>query len=391
MRRSLLIAMIPLAMAAAGCSSPTATAVETGALVSSEGAAGDPAFRVSVVADFDQPWAMAFLPDGRLLVTEKPGAMKVLRWDDAGAAPVTLPVTGVPEVDLGGQGGLGDVMPHSDFADNGWVYFSYAEAGQGDTRGAVVQRGKLDCGAEACSLTDIEDIWRQSPKVSGRGHYSHRIVFGPQGYLWIASGDRQKMDPAQELGNTLGTVVRLNDDGSVPADNPFVGQDGANPEIWSYGHRNILGMAFGPDGVLWDLEHGPAGGDELNAVVRGQNYGWPVVSDGSHYDGTPIPDHDSRDDFAAPAISWTPMIAPGNLVFYGGDLFPRWAGHAIASGLKSQGLVFIEANGTAATEVARYPLGARIRCVVEGPDGALWVLEDERGDSQGRLLRLGAG
>ncbi len=389
MRRTLAWMLTAGLFMMTGCGSNAASPVDSGAIVASEGSASDPAFRVEVVTDFDQPWAMAFLPDGRLLVTEKAGTMQLL--DLSAEVPVKLPVTGVPEVDFGGQGGLGDVALHPEFNENGIVYFSYAEAGPGDTRGAIVQRARFDCGEAACSLSDIEDVWRQAPKVSGRGHYSHRIVFGPDGDLWIASGDRQKMDPSQDLGNTLGTIVRLNADGSVPADNPFVDLGGDSAAIWSYGHRNILGLAFAPDGVLWDLEHGPAGGDELNAVVRGGNYGWPVVSDGKHYDGTDIPNHDTRDDFLPPAVSWTPVIAPGNLVFYGGDIFPRWRGHAIASGLKSFGLVFVEVDGDNATEVARYPLGARIRCVIEGPDGALWVLEDERGDSQGRLLKLTAG
>lgn len=203
-----------------GCGSSSATPVDSGVMIHSDGWEEAPAFRVDAVSTFTRPWAMAFLPDGRLLVTEKAGTMKLL--DLSGDTPRQLPVTGVPEVDHGGQGGLGDIAPHPDFDSNGLVYFSYAEAGQGDTRGAVVQRARLDCGEEACTLSELEVIWRQVPKVSGRGHYSHRIVFGPNGDIWITSGDRQKMQPSQDLGNTLGTVVRLNDDGSVPADNPFV-------------------------------------------------------------------------------------------------------------------------------------------------------------------------
>jgi glucose/arabinose dehydrogenase len=237
-------------------------------------------------------------------------------------------------------------------------------------------------------LADVETIWRQWPKVTGRGHYSHRIAFGPGDYLWITSGDRQKMEPAQDLSNNLGTVVRLNDDGSVPEGNPFADRGGVSAQIWSYGHRNLLGLAFSPDGRLWDIEHGPRGGDEINLIERGANYGWPLVSDGDHYDGMPIPDHDTTSDYHPPAISWNPVIGPGNLIFYTGAMFPEWNGYAIASGMVSQGLVFVAIDEGSAREAARYPMGARIRSVVQGPDGALWVIEDERDGSQGRLLRL---
>ena len=348
----------------------------------------DPAepFEIEVMGDFDEPWAMAFLPDGRLVITEQGGTMKFL---DFGAdTPRLGTITGLPQVDYGGQGGLGDVAAHPDFAENNLLYFSFAEAGDGDTRGAAVARGRLDCQeADACTLQDVEVIWRQAPKVTGRGHYGHRILFDEDGYLWISSGDRQKMEPAQDLSNTLGSVIRLNDDGSVPDGNPFADRGGVSAQIWSYGHRNPLGFAFDSAGQLWVLEHGPAGGDELNRIERGANYGWPERSGGSHYDGTEIPDHEVGGEFTGPVVNWTPVIAPGNLIFYRGELFPGWRGDAIASGLKVQALVRIDMEGEP-REAARYDMGARIRSVIEGPDGALWALEDEDDDSQGRLLRL---
>ncbi|NNC73205.1 MAG: PQQ-dependent sugar dehydrogenase [Sphingomonadaceae bacterium] len=344
-------------------------------------------FTVEEMGTFAEPWAMTFLPNDMLVVTEKAGTMRFI--DFAPDTPRLGTITGLPEVDYGGQGGLGDVVAHPDFASNNLLYFSFAEAGQGDMRGAAVARGALVCEeADACRLDDVEVIWRQAPKVTGRGHYSHRIAFGPEGHLWISSGDRQKLDPAQDLSNTLGTIVRLNDDGSVPDGNPFADRGGVSAEIWSYGHRNVLGLAFAPDGSLWDIEHGPAGGDEINRVERGANYGWPEVSNGNHYDGRPIPDHDTSDAYRAPAISWTPVIAPGDFIFYTGDMFADWQGDILAAGMTANGLVRVEIDGDTAREAARYDLGERIREVEQGPDGAIWVLEDA---DEGRLLRLTPG
>jgi glucose/arabinose dehydrogenase len=354
--------------------------------------AGAP-FEREVIADFDEPWALAFLPDGRMLVTEKKGNLFVVSRDGDRAGPVD----GVPDVAYGGQGGLGDVVLHPDFADNGLVYLSYAESGTGDTRGAAVARGVLDTGGRRPALRDVEVLWRQYPKVLGYGHYGHRLLFDDEGYLWISSGDRQKFTPAQDMQANLGKMIRLHDDGSVPADNPFVDYLSEEPlvddvavygEIWSLGHRNPLGIALDDEGRLWEIEMGPAGGDELNLIQRGANYGYPVVSNGEHYDGRPIPDHDTRPEFEAPKTWWTPVISPGDLMIYRGDLFADWRGDALAAGLSSQAIVRIRLGEDSAEEVARYPMGARIRSVVEGPDGALWVLEDERRSSQGRLLRL---
>lgn len=350
-------------------------------------------FDVQPVTSFDEPWAMAFLPDGRMLVTEKKGNLYIVNQQ----GQKTRAISGVPDVDYGGQGGLGDVALHPDFADNNMIYLSYAEAGPGDTRGAAVARGVLTEDGGRGSLSDVEVVWRQYPKVVGRGHYAHRIVFH-DGYLWISSGDRQKFTPAQDMQSNIGKILRLNYDGSAPDDNPFVNyrdqearvdSNGVYPQIWSLGHRNPLGIAFDLDGQLWNIEMGPAGGDELNHIVRGGNYGYPVVSNGDHYDGREIPDHDTRPEFNAPAAWWTPVISPGNLIVYGGDLFDDWRGDAFVAGLSSQAIIRIALDGSDAREAERYEMGSRIRSVEEGPEGALWVLEDERApNSRGRLLKL---
>ncbi len=338
-------------------------------------------FASQAVASFDEPWALAFLPDGRLLVSEKPGTLQL----------VTLPggdkqaIAGVPAVGYGGQGGFGDIAAHPQFADNGLVYLSYAEDGDGG-RGAAVARARLEFAADGVgTLQDLQVIWRQVPKVSGNGHYAHRIAFDDAGKLWISSGDRQKFDPAQDMQSNLGKILRLNDDGSVPADNPFVDQGGVAAQVWSLGHRNPLGLAFDAQGRPWDVEMGPAGGDELNLVVRGENYGYPLVSNGDHYDGRPIPDHGTRPEFKAPAITWNPVISPSSLMFYSGTLFPEWTGNAFIGGLSGQTLVRVEIDGETAREAERFAMGARIRDVAQGPDGALWVIEDGKA---GRLLKL---
>ncbi|MEY2908241.1 MAG: hypothetical protein RLZZ602_764 [Pseudomonadota bacterium] len=350
-------------------------------------------FRVEVIADLHEPWAMAFLPDGRLLVTEKKGSIQLLSSTGEGLGQVS----GVPDVDYGGQGGLGDIALHPDFASNNLVYLSYAESGTGDTRGAAVARGILNLEGRRPKLENVEVIWRQYPKVLGRGHYGHRLRFDDQGYLWISSGDRQKFTPAQDMQSNMGKVLRLNADGSIPADNPFVGYLATDPQvddeavygqIWSLGHRNPLGIDFDMAGNLWEIEMGPAGGDELNLIAKATNYGYPKVSNGNHYDGRPIPDHATRPEFMAPMISWTPVISPGDMIVYKGELFADWQGDALVAGLSSKALVRIKLNASGAEEVARYSMGARIRDVTEGPDGTVWLLEDERADSTGRLLKL---
>lgn len=389
-RLSILAATLsPLLMAAScGGSYSTGGSGEDATSTPSPSGDFDGNFAIAEHGAFDEPWASAFIPGTSMLfITEKPGTAKI--YDTQNERLIT--VSGLPQVDYGGQGGFGDVafLPSESSAtmDRRTIYLSWAEAGTGDTRGAAVGRGELVCAqADACTIQGLDVIWRQTPKVTGRGHYSHRIVFSPdERYMFVSSGDRQKMTPAQDTSNTLGSIVRLNLDGSAAAGNPLASEGSPSDEIWAYGTRNILSMDFDDQGRLWEIEHGPQGGDELNLVERGANYGWPVRSNGINYDGSNIPDHSADDGFTKPVISWTPVIAPGNMIFYGGDLFPNMDGDLIVAGLKTQALVRIAFDGTNAREVARYDMGERIRQVVEGPDGALWVLEDGEG---GRLLEL---
>jgi glucose/arabinose dehydrogenase len=338
-------------------------------------------FVATPMAKFDKPWAMTFLPDGRLLVTEKEGALKVHTIGGK-----TGDISGVPKVAYGGQGGFGDVVLHPDFASNQLVYMTYAEAGDGDKRGAVVTRAKLTLNQNGGgALSNLEVIWRQTPKVEGKGHYGQRIAFH-DGYLWITSGERQKFDPAQDMQANLGKVLRLKDDGSVPADNPFAERGGVTAQIWTLGHRNPLGIAFDAQSRLWVHEMGPSGGDELNIIERGENYGYPLVSNGDHYDGRSIPDHSTSNKYKAPAVTWNPVISPAGFIIYQGSLFPNWKGSGFIGGLSSEALIRVSFDGTSAREAERFDMDARIREVEEGPDGAIWLLED--GKSGGRLLKL---
>ncbi|WRL52658.1 PQQ-dependent sugar dehydrogenase [Luteimonas sp. R10] len=347
-------------------------------------AADGRSFDVEEVTRFAEPWAMTFLPDGRLLVTEKAGILKLYDPERGTGGDIG----GVPEVAYGGQGGLGDVVLHPRFADNHLVYISYAEAGDGGA-GAAVARATLTLdGSGGGALENLQVVWRQVPKVSGQGHYGHRIAFDRDGMLWITSGERQKFDPAQDMQANLGKIIRLNDDGSVPADNPFVDQGGVAAQVWSLGHRNPLGIVFDADGRVWNHEMGPKGGDELNLVEKGVNYGYPVVSDGEHYNGNPIPDHSTDPDYRAPVVSWTPVISPAGFIIYDGERFPQWRGDGFIGGLSSQSLVRIAFDGDAAREAERFDMGTRIREVEQGPDGAIWLLEDGGRGSEGRLLRL---
>lgn len=338
-------------------------------------------FVATPIATFEEPWAFSFLPDGRLLVTEKQGRLLVVTPD----GQKSQPVSGVPEVDYGGQGGFGDVVPHPDYASNGLVYISYVEAGHGDTRGAVVARARFAMGENGGALENLEVIWRQHPKVTGMGHYGHRILFSDDGHLFISSGERQKFDPSQDLKQNLGKIVRLHYDGSVPDDNPYSDQGGVTAQIWSLGHRNPLGIAFDEQGRLWNVEMGPKGGDELNLVLRGGNYGYPTVSNGDHYDGREIPDHETRPEFEEPKSWWTPVISPGGLMFYSGELFPEWKGDAFIAGLTSRSLIRVQIDGDSALEAERFDMEKRMRGVRQGPDGAIWMIEDK---SDGRLLKL---
>ena len=345
----------------------------------------DKPFETTVIADFDEPWAMVFIPGTPYaLITEKKGKLKL--WESEGAV---VDVEGVPTVAYGGQGGLGDVILHPDFANNGYVYLSYAEAGEGGF-GAAVARGKLDLKAAKPTLTDVQVIWRQEPKVSGQGHYGHRMAFGPDGMLYISSGERQKFQPAQDLNQNLGKIVRLTDGGMVPSDNPFYDQGRVKSQIWSYGHRNPLGLAFDANGRLWNQEMGPEGGDELNLVKKAANYGYPKVSNGRNYGAATddLPDHAPGDGFEAPKVFWNPAISPGGLMIYSGDMFKAWKGSAFIGGLGAKALVRVKLDGENATKADQWDMGARIREVEQGPDGAIWVLEDQRAGSEGRLLKL---
>ena len=368
MRRARLLFPALLFLAACGGAGGTASAQ-------------DRPFQVEEIGQFNEPWAMTFLPGGDLLVTEKRGALKLRR-----AHGRVLDVTGVPAVSYGGQGGFGDVVLHPDFAHNRLVYLSWVEAGEGATRGAVVGRARFNLSESGAALSDLQVIWRQQPKLTGGGHFSHRIAFGPDGKLYISSGERQHFEPAQDMSGNLGKVVRLNDDGSVPADNPWSARGGVTAQIWTLGHRNLLGLAFDGQGRLWNTEMGPQGGDELNLVTRGRNYGYPRVSNGSHYGGRDIPDHSPGDGFEAPKVWWNPSISPSSLMIYSGAMFPQWRGDAFIGALSGEALLRVDLDGTDARKADQWPMGARIREVEQAPDGAIWLLQD--GDSGGRLLRL---
>jgi len=331
----------------------------------------------TVASGLDHPWGLAFLPDGRMLVTERPGELRIVAKDGSKSEPLK----GVPEVFAQGQGGLLDVKLDPHFADNDLVYLSYAEPGEGGA-GTAVARGKLGEG----SIDDVEVIFRQHPKVSGGNHFGSRLAFAPDGKLFVTLGERFTFETAQELGNHLGKVVRINPDGSVPGDNPFVEKKGAMPEIWSYGHRNPQGAAINPKtGKLWEAEFGPMGGDELNIPEPGRNYGWPVVSWGKHYDGRSIPEPTTHPEFADAIYHWNPVISPSGITFYTADQIPGWNGNLLLAGLSSEAIVRLTLDGDKVTAEERIPMRVRIRDVAQGPDGAVYALTDE---SDGKILKL---
>lgn len=355
--------------------------------------------RVERLASLEEPWGLAYLPDGRLLITEKPGRLRIY-----GDGKLSAPVGGVPEVVYFGQGGLLDVAVDPGFATNQLVYLSYAEAatpqppGVRETveprlaafqrmedqvlKGGAVARGRLDGGA----LHDVTVIWRQAPKTVGRGHFSGRLAFAPDSTLYIASSDRMRFDPAQDLASNLGKIVRINRDGSAPRDNPFAADSGARPETWSTGHRNVSGMAFEPGTArLWAIEFGPKGGDELNLIAKGRNYGWPLVNEGVNYDGSPIPKHATRPEFVRFVREWTPVISPGSLMFYTGTQFPQWRGNALIGGLSSQAIIRLTIEGDRVTSEEVIAMGRRIRNLLQGRDGSLLALSES---PNAELLRL---
>ncbi len=331
------------------------------------------------VAEFNTPWAIAFLPDGRLLVTEKPGRIFVVTQQGA-----KTEVGNVPAVLASGQNGLLDIAPAPDFASSSRIYFTYVEPGDGGR--LVLSRATLSVSEKGATLTERAAIWRQTP-AGGGGQPGGIIAFDPQGkHLFLTVGDRMQPMTAQDPAQARGKVLRLNPDGSTPADNPHAGDGGVPAQTWTTGHRNPYGLAFAPDGKLWLHEMGPRGGDELNLIEPGRNYGWPFVSNGDNYNGTPIPRHATRPEFAPPAVYWTPVIAPAGFAFYEGAMFPQWRGSALIGGLRVSALVRVRFRSDGQPDEAeRWNMGARIRDVAVAPDGAVWIIEDS---NPGRLLRL---
>ena len=346
----------------------------------SSAASAERPFRTETFAQVESPWAMTFLPDGRILITQKAGDL--ILFDPATRSKTV--VKGVPKVDSAGQGALKDIVLHPQFASNRMIYLSYSEA-RAEGKGAALATATFTEKDGAARLDDVKVIFRATPYVSGSGHYSARIALSPdRRHLFFTNGDRQKFDPAQDPKSTLGKVLRLNLDGTPAAGNPLAAR-GFHPAIWSYGHRNLLGVAFDAQGRLWENEMGPRGGDEVNLIKPGLNYGWPKASQGDHYGGTPIPRHAPGDGFEPPKAWWNPSISPSGLVYYSGDLFAQWKGSLLLGALSGQALIRVKLDGETAAKADEWDMGARIREVEQGPDGALWLLEDGR---SARLLKL---
>jgi glucose/arabinose dehydrogenase len=334
----------------------------------------------TVASGLEHPWSLAFLPDGRMLVTERPGRLRYVTMK----GEVSEPIAGVPTVFAQGQGGLLDVALDPDFDANSTIYLSYAEPGDGDLNGTAVARAKLD----GPRLTELQVIFRQMPKVASEAHFGSRLVFARDGKLFVTLGERYSVrDSAQDLGTHLGKIVRITKDGKVPADNPFVGRKGALPDIWSYGHRNPQGATLHPvTGALWEIEHGPRGGDEVNLPEAGRNYGWPVITYGREYSGPAIGEGTAKAGMEQPLYYWVPSIATSGMTFYSSDVYPEWKGSLFVGALAAQLVARLEfgADGKVKAE-ERFPVGQRVRDVRQGPDGALYLLTDE---DAGKLLRL---
>jgi len=369
-------------------------------------------FTMTQVATFNLPWRIAFLPDGRMLITEKPGGVWLVTQQGAKTA-----VANAPAVLHQGQGGMLGVFLSPHYATDHNVYLTYAEPGDGGS-GLALARAKLSIGEGTASLDGLQVLWRDMPKGKG-GQFGAAIAFSPDGqYMFLSVGDRQRMTPAQDPNTEVGKILRLTLDGKPAPGNPMAGQIGAKArplidpprdtetaktaplvsvyelqgpnlaqsETWTSGHRTPYGLAFAPDGRLWEVEHGPRGGDELNLIEKGKNYGWPLASYAVNYDGVPIPSPDTRPDLAKPVIYWTPIIAPGNLMFYTGTMFPQWKGSALMSGLATRTLNRITFDGKGgAAPAERWDMGHRVRDVEQAPDGALWIVEDA---NPGGLYRL---
>lgn len=375
--RSAAVMILALVMPAGGAlaqpAPPAKTfATQTGRVVVEPAATGT----------LEHPWGMAFLPDRSILVTERPGRLRLIR-----DGRISAPITGVPEVRARGQGGLLDVALDPDFVSNRTIYLSYAEPRQGGNGATAVARAALNDAGTA--LSDVRVIWRQEPAYSGNNHWGSRLVFGRDKTLFITTGDRfNQRDKAQDLGETLGKVVRINRDGSIPRDNPFVGRDGARPEIWSYGHRNLQGATLHPQsGALWTTEHGARGGDEVNIPQAGRNYGWPVITYGIDYSGLKIGEGTAKSGMEQPVYYWDPSIAPSGLIVYTGDAFPAWRGNLISGALAAGVLVRLTLSGDRVTGEERMleDLGERVRDVEQGPDGFIYLLSDS---PDGRLWRV---
>jgi glucose/arabinose dehydrogenase len=360
-------AAMVLALAACGSSAPG---------TAQTGNAGGRPFTIAEVTAFNAPWAMDFLPGSGVrltnmaLVTEKAGKLWLV---DVGTGR-KQEVAGVPQVHVQGQGGLAEVVAHPDFAGNQRIYLSFPEAGPNGKSGAAIGYGRLILGSGQPRLDGFRIIWRQQPKVSGGNHYSQRIAFAPDGTMFVTSGERFQFTPAQDPNVDLGKVIHMTAEGQR-----------IGGRFYTLGHRNLLGIAFAPDGRLWETEMGPMGGDELNLILPGRNYGWPKASNGTNYDGSAIPDHRAGDGFEPPKVWWNPSVSPGSLLIYSGDLFPQWKGDALIGALSGEALIRVDIDGDKARKADLWGMGHRIRAVDQGPRGEVYLLEDGRG---GRLLRL---
>jgi glucose/arabinose dehydrogenase len=404
-------ASLLLVLAACGASGPTSA--RSGNAEAAPAVESGPPFKVAEVATFDSPWAIAFLPSSTTaLVTEKPGRI----WLVDVANGQKQPLSGAPDVVVSSQGGLLDIAPSPGFKTNGLVYLTYSEASANGGSGLALARGKLVRDGGAARLEDLHVLWHD-PAGGGGGQFGARIAFAPDGQsLFLSSGERQRFTPAQDPSQPLGKILHLTLDGKSAPDNPMAGKTGAatvdvtDPpkdtqaaknaptrtirwpgpnltpaETWTSGHRNPYGLMFAPDGRLWETEMGPRGGDELNLIVKGRNYGWPVVSNGENYDGVPIPDHSTRPEFEAPKTFWDPSISPGGLLIYSGDKFPQWKGDALIPALSGEALIRVDIDGDNTKKADEWPMAARLRGIAQGPDGAVYLLQDGEG---AKLLRL---
>ena len=341
---------------------------------------------VTVAGPFENPWGLAFLPNGKMLVTERPGRLRVVSAD----GKLSEPVTGLPPVDARGQGGLLDVAIDPGFASNGLIYWSYSEPGDGVNNTAVA-RGKLVDG-DAPRIDDVKVIYSQRPSLNSRQHFGSRLVFSRDGKLYITQGDRSITEgrmQAQQLDGLIGKIVRINPDGTVPQDNPFIGRDGVRPEIWSLGHRNIQAATLHPTtGDLWEVEHGTRGGDEINVARKGKDYGWPTIAYGIEYRGSPITGGiTAQAGMEQPLYYWDPVIGPSGMAFYTGNLFPAWKGNLFIGGHATNDLVRLELNGekVVAEERLLTDTHPKVRDVRQGPDGAIYLLTDSK---EGQLVKL---